>query len=164
MRVAQTGGRSLARSPRYDAPRLVMLGRPAKEAKARGDGPHFPVFPDTATQRSPRSVRRAGIGDRKGKGQPQDGLWVIQKVPEELTKLTHPVAHRLRVHEQVVSDHLAAPVVQQPRAQCLLKSAPYRRLDVRQGCQRGGPEVTKSLCVRAQDQLDQPLVGVNRLT
>jgi len=117
------------------------------------------IVTDARDQVLPRA-----IGDGQGERQPQDALRVIETIAEELAKLAHPVPDGLCVHEQVVGDQLAAPVVKQPGAQCPLEPASHVRPDVRQGCQRGSPQVAEGLRVRAQDQLDKPLVGVDRLT
>jgi len=55
-------------------------------------------------------------------------------------------------------------MVEQPGPQRLFKPAPYLRLDACQGYERASPQVPVCVRVRAQDQLDQPLVGVNRHT
>src|SRR5664279_2109379 len=64
-----------------------------------------------------QSVLPCEVGHGQGSHQQQNALRVIEKIAEELAKLTHPIPHGLRVDEQLVGHQLAPTLVEQPRAQ-----------------------------------------------
>ena len=88
---------------------------------------------------------------------------IVEPVAVELAQLGHPVAHRLRVHEQVGGDGVALALVQQPRSQRLGQSLGGVGTQFGQRRQRVAAQIVGGLAVGGQHQLDEVLVGVDDL-
>ena len=101
---------------RVDAGRRDLGGRRlAHSALSPGSPEHGPY---AAARRSDHSGLSGSARGRR-EGELEDAARVLEPVAEELAQLAHPVAHGLRVHEQLGGDRVAAAVVQQPGPQRL---------------------------------------------
>src|SRR3712207_7001672 len=76
--------------------------------------PRSTLFPYTTLFRSGPD-QPMGSGEREG--ETEDPGRVLELVAVQLAQLLQPVAHRLRVHEELGGHLLAAAVVQQPGAE-----------------------------------------------
>ena len=108
----------------------------------------------------PHSSTSGGRLRTQGDGQLQDGVGVVEGVAVQLAELAHPVAHGLRVHEQLGGDVLAAAVVEQPGAEGVGELLGHGRAQVGERREGPRPQVGESLGVGGEHQPGEVVLGV----